>query len=433
MTRQRLIQLTQHLAISCLALASLLLASGCDSDTIRQIGPLPFSDEDRNPNPWGDPIIVRIIRCDKATNRLQAYMLIPHADNSGPPLENPIDSPINGKPCSVSKENQNRALSMSEAAVILGTPPPQQGQKDSRKSSQTAAATPATSLTDQFAAIVHSLFEPRFPRSDAARMKLSCPTGLQAYLVNHRQNTVTAFAVCPLQVLREITVASNPLQVALTPDGSTALVTSFDQALTFIDTATNRVSATLDLVNYTPSGIAISPDGKLAYLTNYDDAAPFLVIVDIAARKVTSTIRLPYIFPRTVVLTPDGSQAWVNYYTGGIVSVVDLLTGTVAGTVNTGQLVDTGMAFNPAGTKAFIAVYPNQIYVVDTATLATIARIPVGQSPSDVALTIDGSLVLVTSEAQPGTWLIDARKNVLLGHSVAAGASGGSMGLLIVQ
>ena len=49
-------------------------------------------------------------------------------------ISDPIDSPINGKPCSVSKENQNRALSMSEASAILGTPPPMQ-----RKVSQTAA------------------------------------------------------------------------------------------------------------------------------------------------------------------------------------------------------------------------------------------------------------------------------------------------------
>ena len=99
---------------------------------------------------------------------------------------------------------------------------------------------------------------------------------------------------------------------------------------------------------------------------------------------------------------------------------------------NTHQ-VGTGMAFNPAGTKAFIAVFPNQLYVVDTATLAITAKIPVGQAPSVVALTIDGSLVSVTREVQPGTWWIDARKNTLIGHSVAAGASGGGMGLLIVQ
>ena len=432
MTRKRLIKLSQHLTVFALALSAVLLVSGCLTDQGNYF--IPFLSGDAVDNP-PDPhaIIIRILRCDKATNRLQAYKLVPYVDSTSTPLEDPIDSPINGKPCSVSTENQNRALSMSEAAVILGTPPPLPDQGRSRKSLPVAAATPATSLVDQFATIVQSLFTPLFPSTDAARLKLGCPAGLQAYLVNHVQNTVTAFSICPMQVLKEIGVASNPLQVALTPDGSTALVTSYDQALTFIDTATNRVTATLDLVNYTPSGIAISPDGKLAYLTNYDDASPLLVIVDIAARKVTGTIKLPYVFPRTVVLTPDGSQAWVNYYTGGIVSVVDLFTGTVAGTVNMGQLVDTGMAFNPTGTKAFIAVYPNQLYVVDTGTLAIMAKIPVGQAPSDVALTIDGALVLVTSETEPGTWLINARKNTLIGHSVAAGATGGSMGLLIVQ
>ena len=424
MTKQNLVIWVQYL----LALAAVLSASGCER-IARKL------DEINSP----DPVSRIFIRCNQDTHRLQTYIV--YFNDRGVPgtTQYAVDGQLNKTPCSVSTENQNRPFTESEA-VGAGFVPPLRidarrstPNKADTRTSSTPAANPATSLMDQFAILAPSLFEPLFPGTDSSRLPVNCPPGRQGYLVNHLQNTVTAFGICPMQLLKEISVASNPLQVAITPDGSTALVTSFDYALTFIDTATNRVTATLDLVNYTPSGIAIAPDGKLAYLTNYDNSAPLLVVVDIGARKVVSTIKLPYIYPRVVMLTPDGSQAWVNYYTGGIVSVVDLLTRTVAGTVSIGQLVDTGMAFNPAGTKAFIAVFPNWIYVVETSTLAITAKIPVGQAPSDVAFTIDGWRVLVTSEVEPGTWWIDPRTNTLMGQSVAAGDSGGSMGLLIVQ
>ena len=411
-----------HLLVFLMAAVALVFSTGCSWDLWAiATGYDPEEDE---------PFI--IVRCNPGTKTLQAYRtdipVTPPISNS----ESPYSSPLNGKSCSVSTENQNRPFSLSEAVSMGIVPPPSTSTPlpSSAPLPSAATATAGPSLVNTFPWLEPLLFAPAFPIADHGKGTVNCPAGLEAYLVNHVEGTVTAFSVCTMQVLKEITVTPDPLQVAVTPDGKQALVTSYDGAVTFIDTATNTISGTLVLNNYNPSGIAISPDSTRAYVTHYLDLQPSLLVIDIPNRKLLSTIPLPQAYPRVVVLTPDGSQAWVNYYQGSFVTVVDLLTGTVSGSV--GGAASTGMAFNPTGTKAFLAVPPNQLYVVDTATLSTVARLTVGDAPSDVVATPDGKHVLVTSQSQPGTWWVDSRSNKVLGNTVPTGqTTGGSQGLLV--
>ena len=127
-----------------------------------------------------------------------------------------------------------------------------------------------------------------------------------ALIVNHTASAVTRVDACTGTVLATISVTSNPLQVAQTPDASTALVTSFDGALTFIDLNTNQVAYKLDLSQYFPSGLAISSDGSLAYVTSFDDVTAALLVIDIAKRSIVQTVPLTG-YPQSVFLTPNGS------------------------------------------------------------------------------------------------------------------------------
>ena len=375
-----------------------------------------------------------VLKCDYQTERLKEYTGVKTTDGAG--LISIRESSEPGtdlnKPCSVSTDNLGRPYTLGEGFFTPDNPFP----KLPASGPVAVDATPLTTLFPWMQPVLFSVL-PGF--ANPQRPPLECPPGLGGFLVNHRQNTVTAFRACPtLRQVKEINVYANPLQVAVTPDGTQALVTSYGDsdggALTFIKVSDQSVSATLRMFNYNPSGIAITPDGTRAYLTHYFDLSPSLVVVDIPGRKVLSTIPLPLAYPRAVMITPDGSQAWVNYYQGGIVSVVDLLTGTIGGTVTITQQVSTGMAFNPTGTKAFVASQPNLLHVVDTATLRVLTRIVVGQEPTDVVVTKDGNTVLVNSDVDPGTWWVDARSNRLLSRAVVPGAAaGGSMGLMVFQ
>jgi YVTN family beta-propeller protein len=214
----------------------------------------------------------------------------------------------------------------------------------------------------------------------------------------------------------------------MTPDGATALVTRYDNAVVWIDAATDQVTFTLPTGQVYPAGIAISPDGTRAYVTNYFNINPSLLVIDVVNRAILTTVPLSGAYPRSATVTPDGSQVWVNYLDQNVVDIVDTLTLTTTERITFNGMVSTGMAFNPTGTKAFIATFPNVLTIVDTQTLRTIATVTVGESPIDVVVTADGLRVFVTSDPAAVVSLVDAHTNQLL---QSLPASAGSMGLVV--
>jgi len=420
-----------HIAILALALGALIFATGCENWDPFAWAVNYHPEDDDNDQYY-------VLRCDPTTKKFTVDIVQGDSFGHATPDLTQI-----GKGCVPSNEGQSRLSTMTEpvnspaAAPSTAPPDPNDARlpepRISAVSTTATAPTPPT-LINTFPWTVPLLFPPVFPASDAGKRTVpACSNTLETFLVNHNTASVSAIGVCPPRIVKEIPVRSNPLQIAVTPDAATAVVTSYDGAVTFIDTATNTVKAVLDLPNYNPSGIAISPDSTRAYVTHYLDQTPALLVIDIPNHKLLSTIALPKIYPRVVVLTPDGTQAWVNYYADRVVTIVDLLTGTVASSVDVGTQVSTGMAFNATGTQAYLAVYPNQVFVVDTATLATIAKLTVGQSPSDVLATPDGK-VWVATETDAGVWLIDQRTNKVVGLVPTVGqTTGGTNGLMVFR
>jgi hypothetical protein len=116
----------------------------------------------------------------------------------------------------------------------------------------------------------------------------------------HTQALVTRISTCAFQIKTSIPVVSRPLQIAITPDGLTTLVTSFDNAVNFIDLTTNQVRFTLmtdPTIN--PHGIAILPDRSRAYITSFTPgvgAVPGRTAVRSGAHRVLFLIGLALLF-----------------------------------------------------------------------------------------------------------------------------------------
>jgi len=418
-----------HFIVLALAAAALVFSMGCNFDIwAHAVGYDPDKEDDT----------YYALRCDPQS-KTYTMDVVPYGTPGASSSPGTLVGSL-GKPCVPSNEGKGRPSTTSDpvSSPAPGSAPPQDPNDGPLRKPLATAATTATaptppSLINTFPWLEPLAFPPAFPLANAGKNPLTCPPTLESFLVNHNQASVTAVGLCPFKVLKEIQVRSNPLQIAITPDGTLALVTSYDGAVTFIDTATNTVKGTLDLPNYNPSGIAISPDSTRAYVTHYLDQLPCLLVIDIASRKLLSTIALPKAYPRVVVLTPDGSQAWVNYYADRVVSIVDLFTGTVASTVDVGTEADTGMVFNPSGTKAYVAVYPDQIFVIDTASLNTVAKIKVGTSPMDLVMMPEGKRMFVSTETDPNIWWIDLTTNTVTQRTTPPGGNtaGGTMGLTV--
>lgn len=242
-------------------------------------------------------------------------------------------------------------------------------------------------------------FSPGLPPGSSAACDSTAPDVLQT---NHTHALVTRVSTCPFAIKAKIPVVSRPLQVEVTPDGTMALVTSFDNAVNFIDLASNRVTFTLTTdPSINPHGIAISPDGSKAYFTNFNSENPVVSVIDMATRKIVSSIRVST-FAQGLTLSPDGSQLWVTHPLGGAVYVIDTLSNTVASFINVSGSVD--VAFNSTGTRAYITVggNPGSVVVVDTATFGIMKTYQVGIGPADISMS-PGDAYLVVNNTDGGS------------------------------
>jgi YVTN family beta-propeller protein len=253
-----------------------------------------------------------------------------------------------------------------------------------------------------------------------------CDSSFPDVLVTiHPNARVLRMSTCPFQIKATIPVVSRPLQIEITPDGATALVTSFDNAVNFIDLASNQVTFTLMTdPSVNPNGIAISPDGARAYVTSFNTNNPVVLVIDLASRKVVATIPVGT-YPSGAILTPDGSQLWVTYPLGSSVDVIDTLTNTSVTGLGIGQTTD--IAFNSTGTRAYVTSAtnsPGNVVVVDTATYKVIKSYMVGQGPTDIAMAYGDEFLVVNNDAGNSISVIDLVNDTVTTTPVGNSPSG---------
>lgn len=239
---------------------------------------------------------------------------------------------------------------------------------------------------------------------------------------------VTHLSTCPFQIKARIPVVSHPLQVAITPDGSTAIVTSFDNGITFISTSTNQVVFTMMTdPSINPHGLAISSDGTRAYVTSFNPINPVVLVLDITSvtsPKIIATI--PTItYPQGATLSPDDSQLWITSPLASSVDIIDTVSLTSAGGLGIGNATD--VAFNSTGTQAYVTSAvntPGTVVEVDTATLQTIKTYTVGAGPTDIAMSYGDQFLVVNNNNEGSISVIDLVKNTVVTNKVGTAPTG---------
>ncbi len=362
-----------------------------------------------------------VLFCSPKTHKIEVL-----ANPSGKAFLNELA----GDDCDPSVDDDGRPLTQTGGVNNAGSSSGSSGSSNA-PALQAASMAPVVSLQDDYPTLLPLPFTPRFPSAAVANFTQTCTPNVSIYAVNHFDGTVQRYTTCPLALAKTIQVGSNPLQAALTPDGRTLVVTRYDNAVVFIDTATDTVTSTLATPLYYPNGVAISPDGTRAYVTSYIDSPSVIFMIDLATRALMPQTLTVNSYPKSIMLTPDGAMAWVNFYQSGTLYVIDTLSFTVSGTVNAGGNADTGFAFSPDGTRAYVAVLGGQVAVFDTASLSTVATIAVADQPTDIQIGRDGSRAYVTSYADNGMMsIIDLATNTVLS---ATPQGGPAMGISIVH
>ena len=164
---------------------------------------------------------------------------------------------------------------------------------------------------------------------------------------NYDNSTVNVIDLATNAVVDVISDPSftGPFPVAVTPDGKTAYVGSFNSPykVTIIDVASNAVTGIVNGSFDIPEEIAITPNGKTAYVADSGGNTGLgnVVIINIATNTVTGVISdssFNGVF--SIGITPDGKTAYVPNVYVSTVSIIDIATNIVIGLVSNPNFSD---------------------------------------------------------------------------------------------
>ena len=220
-------------------------------------------------------------------------------------------------------------------------------------------------------------------------------------------------------------LGSNPVSIALSPDGSQYLVTNAgyrNQSIQAIDASTGSVTQTIGTTNtgwaHTRGyyiGVAYSPDGASAYASDGPEDGIHVFSVDAGALTEQPEITFPpHTWPAGIAVSDDGARAYVAANMADELLVVDLSTGETLATTPVGHR-PLAVALNHDGSLAFVTSWGGDtVSVVRTKTARVVGTIPVGLHPSAVALSPTSDELYVANTDSDTVSAIDTATSLVL-------------------
>ncbi|MCB1020625.1 MAG: YncE family protein [Acidobacteria bacterium] len=222
----------------------------------------------------------------------------------------------------------------------------------------------------------------------AARLGGQASAPARVYLTNSATNQVLAMDASTRRVLGAVTVGARPRGIAATPNGEKLFVANEDSGnVSVIETATLRELMRIPLPgDAEPFDIAITPDGQEAWVTSHETSG-FVHILDTSLHAVLASVRVGR-SPVQVAISPDGTLAYVTNEGDNRLSILDVWTRTVLRSLTVPSAY--GVAFDPVGARVYVSSRstPGRVRMLDVASDAELAAWDVGEKPEYLA--VDG-------------------------------------------
>ncbi|MBS1801113.1 MAG: beta-propeller fold lactonase family protein [Acidobacteria bacterium] len=193
-----------------------------------------------------------------------------------------------------------------------------------------------------------------------------------------------------------------------------------DANLSVIDTATDKVVASIPVGGITGHELAVSPDGKRAFVPIYGNAGvgragtdgSQISVIDLASKKIVGTIDFGHgVRPHCAIFGKDG-MLYVTTELDKSVSIIDPKTLKIVGSVPTGQEQSHMLVLSKDGRRGYTAnVGPGTVSVLDIPAKKTIAIIPISGNTQRISISRDGSMVFTADQKTPQLAVIDTVTN----------------------
>jgi YVTN family beta-propeller protein len=212
------------------------------------------------------------------------------------------------------------------------------------------------------------------------------PSGIS--ILSTATNTVTGHLYLP----------GGPQQIAFSPDGSTAYVTT-SAGLTVIDTSNLHVITVIQGLG-DPHAVAVTPDGRTIYVSNTNKG--LVDVISAATNRVTGTIGVGQL-PWDIVISSDGSTMYVANPDSNSVSVIDTATNKVTNTISVQGDPDT-MALTPDGSQLWVATLTyDWIFAYSTSNLSEVGAANLGAPYPNGGDGDEPTGIVLTSTPSPGS------------------------------
>lgn len=213
------------------------------------------------------------------------------------------------------------------------------------------------------------------------------------------------------EVVATVPTGVGPHEVAVSPDGRTAVVADYGQrqggnTLTVVDVARAEVVRTVDLGEHRrPHGLVFLDGKRLAVTT---EGSGSLTLVDVRTGKVLESVETGQEVSH--MLAVAGDRAFVANIGSGSVTVIDLDEGRKLADVATGAGAE-GIAASPDGRWVWVTNRDaDDVVLLDAKSLEIVQRLPSASFPIRAEITPDGRWLLVTNARSGDLTVIDTEE-----------------------
>lgn len=195
-------------------------------------------------------------------------------------------------------------------------------------------------------------------------------------------------------------------------NGTLIVLNKSDDTADLIDLKTEISVATIPTGNG-PHEVAVSPDGSIAVVTNYGRGENWpgstLTVIDLHNKKVSKTIQLDYKAPHGIEFI-SANQALVTCEGSKKLIQVNIETGRTEKAIDTDQETSHMVSFAALSQKAFVAnIRSGSVSVIDLKNDKLEKIIKTGAGAEGVAISANGKSVWITNRGENTISVIDVQ------------------------
>jgi YVTN family beta-propeller protein len=230
-------------------------------------------------------------------------------------------------------------------------------------------------------------------------------------------NAVTFIDTATNRVKHVTYVGRSPHEAFFTQDGSEVWVAvRGENYVSVLNGATYKEKMRITVPNG-PGMTIFSPDGKYGYVCS--SFTPETVVISVADHKIVGHVPQASPFCPNIAATPDGRQVWFTLKDSGKVQVFDARPPfSIIKTLDTGPITNhVNIVHNARGTFAYVTVGGlNEVKVFRTSDFTQVATIAVGNLPHGIWPSGDGTRVYVGLESDDKLSAIDTLTNTVIAN-----------------